>query len=132
MSAHSDDRSKDPGHGLGEGMSHGMTHVMPIPILLGTFAVLLFFTFLTIYLARFEWGEADLWLAMTIATIKAGFVATFFMHLRYDKPLNLLIFVFCLFFVALFLGTTSLDSFEYQPAIEEYQNVEANKRATGG
>jgi hypothetical protein len=47
--------------------------------------------------------------ALSIAVVKSTIVCMFFMQLKYDKPLNSLIFLFCLFAVALFLGFSMLD-----------------------
>ncbi|MBA2115536.1 cytochrome C oxidase subunit IV family protein [Bremerella alba] len=112
MSDHSTNHSDDHEHGLG--------HVMPLSILFGTFVTLLFFTGLTVFIADQDLGEIDIWIALAIATLKAGLVATYFMHLRYDKPINVLLFLFSLGFVALFLGITLLDSEQYQPQIKEF------------
>jgi cytochrome c oxidase subunit 4 len=43
--------------------------------------------------------------ALGIATLKASLVALFFMHLRYDRPLNGIIFVSSLVFLGIFLIT---------------------------
>ncbi|MEW4456363.1 cytochrome C oxidase subunit IV family protein [Bremerella sp. JC817] len=102
---------------------HGLAHVMPIPIMIGTFLALLFFTGLTVFIADQDLGEIDIFIALAIATLKAGLVATYFMHLRWDKPFNILMFLFCFGFVALFIGIALLDSNEYQPAIEAYYNA---------
>lgn len=112
MSDHSNNHADDP--------THGMAHVMPLSILFGTFVALLFFTGLTVFLADQHLGEIDIWIALAIATIKAGLVATYFMHLRYDKPINVLLFLFTLGFVALFFGITLIDSEQYQPQIQDY------------
>ncbi len=47
--------------------------------------------------------------AMLIATVKATLVCMFFMQLKYDKPLNSIVFGFCLFCVFLFLFFATLD-----------------------
>lgn len=112
MSDHSTNHSDDHGHGMG--------HVMPLSILFATFVALLFFTGLTVFLADQNLGEIDIWIALAIATIKAGLVATYFMHLRYDKPINVLLFLFTLGFVALFFSITLIDSEQYQPQIQDY------------
>ena len=44
-----------------------------------------------------------------IATIKATLIAVYFMHLRYDKPFNTIVFVSSLLFVGLFLALTLMD-----------------------
>lgn len=132
MSVHPPDNVKNPGHGLAEGIHKGSAHVMPIPVLLGTFAALIFFTILTVVLAEMNLGEIDIWVAMAIATVKAALVALFFMHMRYEKPFNTLLFVFCFFFATLFLGACLIDSTEYQPAIEQYQQTQETLQAEAG
>lgn len=83
-------------------------------------ALLLFFTLLTVGLAQFEvWlahtfqFEIPQWvnvtIALSIAAIKTTLVVAFFMQLKYDNPMNTLIFVFTLLTVAFFLGFTMLD-----------------------
>ena len=52
-----------------------------------------------------DWGSAmtNVIIAMLIASLKASLVALFFMHLRWDKPMNAIIFCSTLFFLGLFL-----------------------------
>jgi cytochrome c oxidase subunit 4 len=47
---------------------------------------------------------------MIIATIKAGLVMAFFMHLAFDKPFNVIVFLGSFVFVALFVIFTLSDS----------------------
>ncbi|MBC7924315.1 MAG: cytochrome C oxidase subunit IV family protein [Bryobacteraceae bacterium] len=51
----------------------------------------------------FGGGTTNVIIAMLIASLKASLVALFFMHLRWDRPLSGIIFVFSLFFLGLFL-----------------------------
>jgi len=62
-----------------------------------------------------ELGSAGLWVAMGIATCKASLVALYFMHLRYDRPVNLIIFLGTLLFVCLFVSLALIDTQSYQP-----------------
>ncbi len=55
-------------------------------------------------------GGFNLALAMVIATIKAGFVVTFFMHLRDDSRFNALVFVGSVLFAGVFLAYTLNDT----------------------
>ena len=48
-------------------------------------------------------GMANVIIAMSIASVKASLVALFFMHLRWDRPVNAIIFCSTLFFLGLFL-----------------------------
>lgn len=87
---------------------------MPIWMLLAVFFALLGLTFLTVFQAQFDLGNAEVWLSLTIATIKAGLVIAFFMHLIWDKPLNAIVILGSLIFVALFLGFTMMDAEGYR------------------
>jgi cytochrome c oxidase subunit 4 len=60
---------------------------------------------------------------MVIATIKAGLVMAFFMHLAYDKPFNVIVFLSSFAFVALFLiftmGDSKLTSVDFEPKVDD-------------
>ena len=91
---------------------HG-PHVVPVKLLLGVFAALIFLTFITVAVTHFDFGRViNVWVALGIAVAKASLVALFFMHLRWDSPFNGLVCVAALFFVALFIGITVLDTKE--------------------
>jgi cytochrome c oxidase subunit IV len=106
---HADDHAAAP--------HDGYAHVMPPSILIGTFLALVGLTIVTVASSYFPLGSIELFVAMGIATVKAGLVAVYFMHLRYDKPLNALLLVFSLAFVALFICLTLIDTQSYQPEI---------------
>ncbi len=83
--------------------------------------VLLVLTVVTVTASQVNFGSsaANVVIAMTIATIKASLVALFFMHLKDDKPINGLIFVSTLLFLAVFLGFCMIDAdsrFDSRPA----------------
>lgn len=99
---------------------HSIAHVMPLRVLLGVFAALAVLTVVTVYAATIDLGEANLLIAMGIATVKAALVALYFMHLRYDNPFNGLIFVIGLAFLTLFLVVTLIDTLQYQPDIRNW------------
>jgi caa(3)-type oxidase subunit IV len=88
--------------------------------LLSVLGLLMFFTLLTVGLAKTEvWIQevfrVDLpqWVnvvvALSIAAVKSTVVAAYFMQLRYDNPLNTIIAVFTIFVLAFFLGFTMID-----------------------
>ncbi|OHB85046.1 MAG: hypothetical protein A2V98_15850 [Planctomycetes bacterium RBG_16_64_12] len=100
---------------------HGaLAHVMPLPVLLAVFALLMGLTVATVSATWIDLGPWNLGIALGIATVKAALVALYFMHLRYDHPFNALIFLTGLLFLALFLSLTLLDTLEYQPAIRSW------------
>lgn len=81
-------------------------HVDPLGLYLGIFGVLIFLTVVTVGASYVDFGRANTVIAVIIATIKALFVAVFFMHLRHDRRFNALVFVSGLFFLSfLFLFT---------------------------
>ena len=60
-------------------------------------------------------------IALGIATLKASLVALYFMHLRYDNPFYAVVFLAALLFLAIFLSLTLLDTFQYQPDVENWR-----------
>jgi cytochrome c oxidase subunit IV len=106
----------DPHH---EEHHHGHV-ILSIFTLVGVLMALLFFTGLTVLLSQFEiwFGQAfqvlipnwvNIMIVLSIATVKSILVGMFFMQLKYDSPVNTIIFLFCLFAFALFLGFTMID-----------------------
>lgn len=96
----------DTGHDEG-------THVVPLRVLLGVWGVLVFLTWVTVGATRIDLGSMNIVIALAIAVIKSAFVVLFFMHLRYDKPFNAVIFLSATAFVALFIGLALMDTKEY-------------------
>jgi caa(3)-type oxidase subunit IV len=62
--------------------------------------------------------------ALSIAVVKTALVVGFFMQLKYDNPMNTVIFVFTLVTVFSFLGFTSLD-LGNRATIDRFKNVYA-------
>jgi cytochrome c oxidase subunit 4 len=90
------------------------THAVPPWILLSVFAALLVLTIATVTVTWVDLGRtANVWIALGIAVAKAALVALFFMHLFWDSKFNFVVLVASLFFVALFIGITVLDTKEY-------------------
>ena len=102
-------------------------HVVPVWLLVGVFAALILLTGLTVLLHEPWWsqrlGAWSLAAAMLIATAKGTLVALYFMHLRWDRPFHAIVFVSALVFVGLFLALTVLDTVEYWPDIEQYDQL---------
>lgn len=94
-------------------------HVVPPSVLLATAVALLVLTWLTVQVAvlHLPIGSLAVWIALGIATIKAALVCMYFMHLRYDRPFNVIVLLATLFFVFLFIGLALMDTVAYQPEI---------------
>jgi cytochrome c oxidase subunit 4 len=89
-------------------------HVVPPKVLLAVYAVLLILTFITVKVTDFEMGNFNVWVALFVAVAKAGVVALYFMHLRWDSPFNAIALIAAFFFVCIFIGIAVLDSREYK------------------
>lgn len=104
-------------------------HPMPVPMLIGVFLALTFLTIVTVAQASFDLGSFDIIVVMAIATLKAALVAFIFMHLAWDKPFNILLFVGSFVFVALFviftLGDSQMTSDSFEPKIDDVVPVAA-------
>ena len=90
-------------------------HVVPLRLLVGVLAVLLFLTFITVAVTWVDLGAFNLVVAMLIATVKASLVLLYFMHLRWDRPFNAVVLISSLVLVMLFIVFSLIDSAQYQP-----------------
>ncbi len=100
------------------GEQHAVGHIVPISLLVVTGAGLLVLTAVTVLVASFDFGAANIWIALGIAAVKGSLVVLFFMHLLWDRPFNGVIFVTSLAFVALFISFAMTDTFEYAPDMD--------------
>jgi cytochrome c oxidase subunit 4 len=85
-------------------------HVVPLLILAAVFWALLVLTALTVAVSQFDMGPINLYVALAIAGLKATLVVLYFMHLRYDQPFYLVVFLGCLGFVVLFISLVLTDT----------------------
>ncbi len=101
-------------------------HLVGLPVLAATAIALLVLTAVTVYTAKYiDLGPLNLWIAMIIACTKGALVCLYFMHLRWDRPFNIIAFVGCLAFVTLFISLALTDTVSYQgdlipPTAQEY------------
>ncbi len=101
MSAHNQDHAD--GHG-----AHAH-HVASAGLFLKVLLALLFLTFITVAASRFDFGSANLIVAMAIAAVKASLVMAIFMHLRWDTPMNQIVFFGSFLFLSLLFIFTLAD-----------------------
>lgn len=94
--------------------SSAHVHVVPGTVLLAVWAALMVLTAVTVAATWVDLGKLNLFLALAIATVKAALVVLYFMHMRYDKPFNAIVFIGALAFVALFVFFSLLDTTAYQ------------------
>jgi len=98
MSTHTDTASAHSEH------EHGGTAIYT-----KTLIALLILTAITVFAAGFDFGNGNVVIALTVATIKGSLVALFFMHLRWDKPVNAIIAMAGFLFLGIFLMFCLLD-----------------------
>jgi cytochrome c oxidase subunit 4 len=89
--------------------AHHHGHENDWKMYLGILAALLVLTVITVGAASFDFGPANVIIAVLIATTKASLVALFFMHLRHDRALNSIIFMSALLFLGILLITCLID-----------------------
>ena len=106
----SDHSLHDHSHGgeADDGQVHA--HISPVAFYAFILGVLMFFTLLTVAVSYVHLGKLNLLVAIVIASIKAGLVVTFFMHLKYDNKFNALILVVSLLFIGVFFTYTMNDT----------------------
>ena len=85
-------------------------HILPLKLYLTIGGALLFLTFVTWWVAHFDFGAMNMVIAMLIALVKATLVVMYFMHLRYDSKLYLSVFLLALLMLATFIIFTMLDT----------------------
>lgn len=76
---------------------------------LAILVALLILTVITVTAASFDFGSANVIIAVLIATVKATLVALFFMHLRHDNAINSIIFLSALLFLSFLLILCLID-----------------------
>jgi cytochrome c oxidase subunit 4 len=105
---------------------HGLAHTTPVSLLVAVLAALLVLTIVTVAVTKVDLGsQGNLVVAMVIATIKAGLVVMYFMHLRWDRKVHLIVFLSSVLFVILFLSMAITDRGEYQQSIDQLQEAQA-------
>ena len=92
-------------------------HVVPVRYLYAAGLALLVLTVITVAVRYVDLGEANMPVALGIALVKATIVALIFMHLRWDRPFNLLVLVGSILFVLLLIAFASMDVHQYEPTL---------------
>ena len=96
-------------HAGGHGKDH-VPHVLPLSTYLKTWGALLVLTAVTVGASYVNFGAANLWIALLIASTKAATVALVFMHLYWDHKFHAVIFGVSLIFLAIFIIFTLFDT----------------------
>jgi len=88
---------------------HKETHHIPLDVYFKVFGALLVMTLLTVAASRVDFGSMNTVIAMAIASVKAGLVLAFFMHLKYDDKIYAVAFGSAVFFLVLLYFFTWID-----------------------
>lgn len=89
--------------------NHDDHFIIPLKYYVITLVALLFLTFITVFVAQFDFGALNIYVAMAVAIVKAGFVICFFMGVRWDEGFNKVILFSSFAFVALFMAIILFD-----------------------
>jgi cytochrome c oxidase subunit 4 len=90
--------------------THSHHHILPLSTYLTVGTGLLVLTLVTVMVASIDLGPYNMVVAMLIACAKATCVALYFMHLRYDFKLYVVVFLGAIVFLALFIIFTLFDT----------------------
>lgn len=84
-------------------------HVVSLKVYLGVGLALFILTGVTVAVSFVDLGGFNAIIAVLIASVKASLVVLVYMHLKYDKPINAIIFIFAIMFLAIFISLTMFD-----------------------
>jgi len=70
---------------------------------------LVILTIITVSVSYLDMKKFTIFTAMLIATVKAGLVILYFMHIRYEKLIYTIMILFVLLTYAVFIGLTFVD-----------------------
>lgn len=97
------------GHEAGS-HSHDLGHIVPYKTYVTVILVLFFLTFVTVAVSRVDFGVMNIVVAMLIASMKAGIVGMFFMHLKYENPVIWIYVAFPIVLLGIMIGGIFLDN----------------------
>ncbi len=90
-------------------MSESGGHIVPYRTFVLTWVVLLVLTAITVGASYFDFGVLNVWIALGIASAKAGLVIFIFMHLKYERLYYRVYLFIALVILAIFIGLTFAD-----------------------
>ena len=90
-------------------MSEEHAHIVPYKTFAIVWISLLILTGITVAVAQYNLGPLNIWVALAIATLKAGLVVAVFMHMKYESLLFKLALFSALAILAIFIGLTFVD-----------------------
>lgn len=94
---------------MAEDFEEGLGHTMPVSTLGYVLASLIFLTVITVAVSRVDFGSWNIVIALLIASIKAGIVGSFFMHLKFEGKIILMYVLYPLLVLVIFIGGSLMD-----------------------
>lgn len=90
-------------------MSEHHAHISSVKAYFGIFTLLIILLFITVGVAYINLGALNIYVAMTIAVVKALLVVLYFMHVRYSTKLTMVAAAAGFLWLILLVGITALD-----------------------
>jgi len=90
-------------------MSEEHAHIVPYKTFMIIWIVLLILTGVTVWVAQYNLGPLNIWVALGIATLKSSLVVAIFMHMKYESWLFKIALLSALAILAIFIGLTFFD-----------------------
>lgn len=90
-------------------MTENSSHIVSYRTFFLVWVALLILTLVTVAVSHVDLGPWNVWLALSIASLKAGLVIAFFMHMKYESRLFKGFFFCALLTLAIFIGFTFFD-----------------------
>ncbi len=84
-------------------------HIFSYKVIVIIWLVLLVLTGVTISVSYVNLGALNIWVALGIASTKAALVISFFMHMKYERPIFKLFLLLALCILAIFVGFIFFD-----------------------
>ena len=84
-------------------------HIVPPKVFVTVWLALLCLTAVTVTVARMDLGAGSTLTAIVIASVKAGLVLWFFMHLKYERMLFKVLLLVPVATLAVIIGLTFVD-----------------------
>lgn len=84
-------------------------HIFEYKTLFKVLIMLFGLTAVTVGASYIDLGKLNVWVALTIASIKASFVLLFFMHMKYEGRLLAVSFLGTIFFLGIMISFTFWD-----------------------
>ncbi len=84
-------------------------HIVSYKVIVFIWLVLLVLTGVTVAVSFVDLGALNIWVALGIASTKSALVISYFMHMKYERPVFKLCLLVALCTLAVFIGLTFID-----------------------